>query len=191
MSIATRRAVLFIDNAYLSAVRRLQFESQRLNYLVLSNLLTAGYERLRTYVYDAWPYQGNPPTEQQRNLLAGMQSFVHAIEQFPSFEVRMGAQRPRGTDYVQKGVDVLLAVDMTSLALKRQIQKAVLIAGDADYVPVVDAVKDEGVSVTLYHAEGWQIDADGRKSKPYSAELWSACDERYPLTRQLIDQVKM
>jgi uncharacterized LabA/DUF88 family protein len=182
MSVSTYRAVVFIDNAYLFAVRRDEFQSTPIDYLALSNRISMGYQRLRTYVYDAWPYQGSPPTQHQSNLLGGMQSFVRAVERFPSFEIRMGKQRPRGTEYVQKGVDVLVAVDMMRLALKQQIQKAVLIAGDADYVPVVNAIKDEGVSVTLYHSE--------IKSN-YSAELWQACDERHPITRELIDQVRL
>ena len=182
MSAPTHRAVVFIDNAYLSKILRDEFNKERIHYLDLSNKISIGYQRLRTYVYDAYPYQDNPPTREQSDLLSGMQSFIRALEQLPSFEIRMGKQRPRPTGYIQKGVDVWLAVDMMRLALKQQMQKAVLVAGDADYVPVVDAIKNEGVSVTLYHS---QI-----KSK-YSWDLWKRCDERYPITRELIDQVKL
>jgi uncharacterized LabA/DUF88 family protein len=178
------KAVVFIDNAYLWRIQRNQFQSQEINHLTLSNrIISTGYQRLRTYVYDAWPYRDRPPTQLQSILYAKMQRLEYTLKHYPAFEVRMGTQRPReteyGTAYVQKGVDVFLAVDMMRLALKRQMQKAVLVAGDADYVPLVKAIKDEGVSVTLYHS---QISC--------SDELWEACDERYAITREFIDQVK-
>jgi len=66
-----------------------------------------------------------------------------------------------------------------------------LIAGDADYVPVVKASKDEGVSVTLYHSGAMQTTADGRQLKKYSDELWQACDERKEITQALVDKVKI
>lgn len=191
MSIPTHRAVVLIDNGYLSAILRDEFASTRVDYLALSNLLSQGYHRLRTYVYDALPYQSNPPTPSQSALLASKERFFHSIGLLPSFEVRFGKQRPRGTSYVQKGVDILLAIDMIRLSSKQQIQKAFLIAGDADYVLVVRASKDEGVSLTLYHSGALQTMPDGRQMKKYSDELWQACDDRYPITQALINKVKI
>lgn len=92
---------------------------------------------------------------------------------------------------MQKGVDILLAIDMIRLSSKNQIHKAFLIAGDADYVPVVKASKDEGVSVTLYHSGAMQTAADGKLRKKYSDELWQACDERKVITQALIDKAKL
>ncbi len=191
MSVPTHRAVVLIDNGYLSAILRDEFGSVRINYLTLSDVISQGYHRLRTYVYDALPYQSNPPTPAQSALLAGKERFFHRIGLLPSFEVRFGKQRPRGTDYIQKGVDILLGIDMIRLSSKQQIQKAFLIAGDADYVPVVKASKDEGVSVTLYHSGAVQSMPDGRKMKKYSDELWQVCDERYVINQALINKVKI
>jgi len=47
----------------------------------------------------------------------------------------------------QKGVDVLLAVDMINKAYTEQYDFGVLIAGDSDFVDVVNAVKDSGKRV--------------------------------------------
>lgn len=191
MAFSAYKAIVLIDNGYLSAILRDEFSSARIDYLKLSEEISKGFLRLRTYVYDCLPYQGSPPTQFQSQLLAGKQRFFHSIGQLPSFEVRLGKQRPRGTEFVQKGVDVLLAIDMIRLSSKQQIHKAFLIAGDGDYVPVVKATKDEGVSVTLYHSVGLQTMSDGRQMKKYSDELWQACDDRFPIAQALVNKVKI
>jgi uncharacterized LabA/DUF88 family protein len=182
---------VLIDNGYLSAILRDEYESARIDYLELSEEISRGYQRLRTYVYDALPYQANPPTSEQSQLLAGKQRFFGAIGRLPSFEIRFGRQRPRGIGFIQKGVDILLAIDMIRLSSKQQIQKAFLLGGDADYVPVVKASKDEGVSITLYFSATLQTNADGSQTKKYSDELWEACDERREITKELIDKARM
>jgi uncharacterized LabA/DUF88 family protein len=49
-----------------------------------------------------------------------------------------------------KRVDITLATDMLSHAHRKNFDVAVLIAGDADYVPLVEAVKREGQQVALW-----------------------------------------
>lgn len=194
MSYSSYKAVVFIDNGYFSALLRDEFNLARVDYLALSEELSKGFFRLRTYVYDALPYQSDPPDPQQSQRVASKQRFFQSLAQYPSFEIRLGKVRPRGNYYVQKGVDILLSIDMIRLASKQQMHKAILIAGDADYVPVVKATKDEGVSVTLYHSTGLQTipgDYSGKQVKKYSDELWQACDERREITQDLIDKVKL
>jgi uncharacterized LabA/DUF88 family protein len=190
MSQSLGRGVVLIDNGYLSAILRDEFASVRVDYLKLSDTICRGYHRLRTYVYDCMPYQADPPTEEQKQLYAGKQKFFQALSKLPSFEPRFGRQRPRAGGYIQKGVDVLLAVDLVRLSSKGQIQKAFLIAGDGDYVPAVKTAKDEGVSVTMYHSGAFQRDADGHMHPKYSNELWDACDTRLVLDDRLINQCK-
>ena len=76
---------------------------------------------------------------------------------------------------------------LVRLSSKGQIQKAFLVAGDANFAQVVRAAKDEGVIVKLYHSGGLQ-EVNGRMLKKYSDELWKECDEREPLTKDLIDR---
>lgn len=187
MSVSSERAVVFLDNGYLSAILRDEFNKARIDYLLLSETICKGYRRLRTYVYDCLPYQGNPPSIVQKTLYSGKQKFFNALRKLPSFEVRFGKQRPRSGGFVQKGVDVLLSIDMVRLGAKGQIQKAFLIAGDGDFAPVVRATKDEGVSVKLYHSGNFTTTSDGRSQPKYSNELWNECDEREIITKDLID----
>jgi uncharacterized LabA/DUF88 family protein len=190
MSQSLGRAVVLLDNGYLAAILRDEFAQVRIDYLKFSETVSSGYHRLRTYVYDCLPYQANPPTDEQKLLYAGKIKFFQALQKLPAFEPRFGKQRPRGAGYIQKGVDVLLAVDLVRLSSKSQIQKAFLVAGDGDYVPAVKAAKDEGVSVTMYHSGAFQADENGRFHPKYSNELWDVCDDRKVIDSRLIDPCK-
>ncbi len=191
--IATQgRAIVQIDNGYLSAILRDEFSETPISYRKLSDALSQGYFRLRTYVYDCLPYQYQNPTEEQRRLYSGKDAFFASLRKEQAFEVRLGKLRPRpGGAFVQKGVDILLAIDLVRLASKSQIQKAILVAGDADYTPVVRAARDEGVSIHLYHSGGDQTLPDGRKVRKYSDELWQSCDERTVIDPNLINSCKI
>ncbi len=60
---------------------------------------------------------------------------------------------PRSKSRGSKQVDISLSVDMLSHAHRQNYDIAVLIAGDEDYVPLVDAVKAEGHRVFLWFFE--------------------------------------
>lgn len=52
-------------------------------------------------------------------------------------------------DIRQKGVDMRLGLDFATIAFKRQAERVVLLANDADYVPAVKLVRREGIKVAL------------------------------------------
>lgn len=49
----------------------------------------------------------------------------------------------------QKGVDMRIGIDISSLSLKRQVDQIVLVAGDADFVPAAKLARREGVDFVL------------------------------------------
>lgn len=49
----------------------------------------------------------------------------------------------------QKGVDMRIGIDITSLALKKQVTKIVLISGDSDFVPAAKFARREGIDFIL------------------------------------------
>lgn len=49
----------------------------------------------------------------------------------------------------QKGVDMRIGIDIASLAYKRQVDKIVLVAGDADFVPAAKLARREGIEFIL------------------------------------------
>jgi uncharacterized LabA/DUF88 family protein len=52
-------------------------------------------------------------------------------------------------DVKQKGVDMRIGLDIASLAFKRQVDKIVLVAGDADFVPAAKLARREGIDFVL------------------------------------------
>lgn len=49
----------------------------------------------------------------------------------------------------QKGVDMRIGVDIASMAYKKQINKAILISGDSDFVPAAKLARREGIDFIL------------------------------------------
>ena len=49
----------------------------------------------------------------------------------------------------QKGVDMRIGIDISSLTLKKQVDTIVLVAGDSDFVPAAKLARREGVHIVL------------------------------------------
>ncbi len=52
-------------------------------------------------------------------------------------------------NFKQKGVDMRIGVDISSLAFKGQVQQIILIAGDSDFVPASKQARREGIDFIL------------------------------------------
>jgi len=77
------------------------------------------------------------------------QRFLDRLERIPYLEIKLGRLEPRGNTYIEKGIDVAIAVDMLSMAVKNIYDTAILVSCDGDYVKAVDAVKDTGRHVEV------------------------------------------
>ncbi|MCS6769693.1 MAG: NYN domain-containing protein [Candidatus Caldarchaeum sp.] len=189
------KAAVFIDGGYLEKLLKHYFAEKRIDpaanrevmvepridFLRLSELLCKGYERFRTYYYNCMPYQSNPPTREESERYSNKRRFIQYLQRLPRFQVRLGRLRKTASgEFEQKGVDVQLAIDLVELAAVRTIRKAVLIGGDADYVPPVKKARDFHVIVELYY-----------HSRHVSDELFDACDERTEITEELVDSVRI
>ncbi len=58
-------------------------------------------------------------------------------------------ERDFSMDVKQKGVDMRIGIDITSLALKKQVSQIVLISGDSDFVPAAKFARREGIDFIL------------------------------------------
>ena len=61
--------------------------------------------------------------------------------------MRLGRLVKTKEGYRQKGVDILMAIDMLTKAYENRYEIAILVAGDGDFVDLVEAVKDTGKRV--------------------------------------------
>lgn len=94
-------------------------------------------ELLRIYWYDA--ARDRVPTVDQR-----------VIAQLPWVKVRLGNLNARGQ---QKGVDAQIRSDLEALARHHAVTDTILLAGDEDMVPAVEAAQAYGVRIHLWGVE--------------------------------------
>ena len=143
------RYAIMVDVGYIyaSAGELLFSASSRREYRVDADKLIQALSRqaedqvrgelLRVYWYDA--ARDRVPTIDQR-----------VIAQMPWVKLRLGNLNARGQ---QKGVDAQIRADMEALARHRAITDAILVAGDEDMVPAVEAAQAYGVRVHLWGIE--------------------------------------
>ena len=147
---------------------------------------------LRTYYYNCLPYQSEPPTSSEQRQFAAKRKFFQALTRLSRFSVRQGRLAFRGNDsqgkpiFQQKRVDLMLGLDFALLSGKSQITHAALVAGDSDFIPVVEFAKQEGIVVWLFHGPI----KNKRGASTFARELWDVADERFELTQTFMDMLE-
>lgn len=182
------RLAIFIDAGYLFKVLSNELGGVKVDFEKLPGHITArvsaNVDLLRTYYYHCLPYQSNPPTPDEQARFGSAQKFHSFLDRLPRFQVRLGKLARRGPDasgsyhYEQKLIDVLLSVDLVQLSATKQITHAALIAGDSDFCPAVEAAKNSGVSLWLFHGQ-----------RPHR-DLWNIADERVLMDQTFIAGVR-
>ena len=149
-----KRLAIFIDggNLYHSLVDLLG--DAKLDYGKFVTKLSEGYELYRSYYYNVQLNQQDDP-----NKYKSQQHFHSYLRKLPFFELRLGVLRKRGDTWIEKGVDVKVAVDMISMAHRDQYDVEMLVSGDGDYVECVRATKDAGKHVINAYFVSSQSDA--------------------------------
>jgi len=171
------RSAVFIDNGYLSKVVS---DGVKIDFIKFCDLVCGDKERLRTYFYDCKPFRSEPPTEEERWKYAQYDKFASVVDKLPRFQMRFGKLRKnRDGTFEQKRVDILLAVELVRLSWSHQIGHAVIVTGDSDFVPAIEAAKDVGVITTLYHSR-----------RAVHDELLTSVDERYEMDDVFIEKIR-
>jgi len=154
---------LFIDGGYL----RSKFAAYTKRYYNLESLpdLAGLYEAMsgqhgptrhdieKIFYYDCVP-ESNPaasPSSSHSTTVRIDEQYVSEIRAKPRWHVREGrlvGERARGLR--QKRVDILLTVEMLSHAFAKNMSRAILIAGDDDFTPLVNELLRHGIFVELW-----------------------------------------
>jgi uncharacterized LabA/DUF88 family protein len=131
-----------------------------------------GYHKV--FYYDCLPAQKHNEAEsdyQQR--LALKTKLFNQLKELDKFHVYEGTARfrDRNKGQEQKQVDIMIAVDMLSHSFRRNMQEATLLTGDLDFKPLIDALVQDGMYVSLWYPKG-----------KANYELIDAADSKIPLT---------
>jgi len=140
-----RKVMVFIDGGYvrkgfikLVGHDRIDFQNlvERLRYRV--DLAPAMGEITRVYYYDAIVDATEDPQKHNEQ-----NEYCHNVGLIPNFEVKKGRLVKTGSgEYRQKGVDILISIDMLSKAFQNFYDVAFFIGGDDDFVDLMDTLKN-------------------------------------------------
>jgi len=142
-----------------------------------------------TYIFDALPFVPREnATQRQVNLRSAKKTYLDALQYYERIKVELGYVRPKRTTChncnsefyvpVQKLVDVKISVRLVSLAWAEIVKKIVLVTGDGDLIPAVEAVEPSGCIVRLEYVD--ELGAHVRTSKG----LIKACHEKHKLQKK-------
>lgn len=163
------RAAIFIDGGYfLREVREAKvapdYRNMADHFLAPLRKGVQTIDLLRCYFYYCAPFMSQEPTEDELKRMKTHEEFAREIEMLPRWQLRLGKLEKRWDGdkeyYEQKRVDVLLSIDLVKHATAGHISHAVLLAGDSDFIPAVQAAKEGGVTVTLWRGSYHTVHRD-------------------------------
>lgn len=130
--------------------------------------MAGGYDRI--FYYDAISAQDRSETiVDYRARIEREHEKFDKIRSFDSFHVILGEIKGRANKR-QKRVDVNLAVDMMMHTFRKNMGSATLLAGDDDFIPLVEALVREGMKIRIWYPP------------QATSELLSAADHRQPIS---------
>lgn len=161
---------LFIDGGCLRAElsrfsdRYLGGARPAFNYSRFAN----GHSKIFYYDGLPLPADASNPTAEENAKLEEMIVEHNELRSLSDWHVYAG--EVRGKKRRQKKVDILIAVHMLSHAFRGNMERATLLAGDLDFEPLLEAMVQNGMTVTLWHP-----------TKKVVPELLHAADRVKPL----------
>lgn len=180
------QTIVFLDAGYVSALSKYFGEGKplRVDLQDFAYVLSQDQNKkcIATYYYTAPPYQSTVPTEEERERKARYDKFIAKLKMKKAFMIREGrCQKKQDGSYAQKGVDTLLVMDLMRLPIDDPaVKHIILVSSDTDFVPVLEALRKQGIHVTLYH----YTDRIRRSQFSLSNHLLAACDKRVQLTKE-------
>jgi len=140
------RICVFIDGSNLYHGTKEVLPDAHVDIGKLITWLVKSRALVRTYYY-------NCPISPQHDPTAAkaQQRFFSALGRIPYLQVRLGRLEPRGGGFIEKGVDVSIAVDMLSMGVRNLYDTAILVSSDGDFASAIKAVQELGKHVEVAH----------------------------------------
>lgn len=96
----------------------------------------------RVFFYSARPTANHPSVSK-------INSFFSELEQLNHTALRYGKLVKRGTEFVQKQVDMLLGIDIAEISIKKFVNRVVLIGYDSDMSPALKLARCNGIQTVI------------------------------------------
>jgi len=136
------RVQIFIDGSNLYHALKAECQSTKLDYWQFSKLLANGRKLIRTNYYIS-----TIDATRSADTAISQQRFLDALRHVPYVTIRSRPLTYKNNIPVEKGVDILIAADMLTGALRDCYDTAILVSGDGDFAPVLDEIKRAGKQV--------------------------------------------
>jgi uncharacterized LabA/DUF88 family protein len=144
---------LFIDGGFIETLvpKAAAFFGMELSSSLDYRVISGGFQR--TFYYDALPSRKDNDADETFNTkFAAKLKLFDRVNRTPFMHTREGITRSRSTRRTleQKGVDILLAIDVFKHASLRNMSEAHIMTTDLDFFPLFEALRDTPVSVHLH-----------------------------------------
>ncbi len=136
------RVAIFIDGG--NMFHASNFLQVRINYKKLIDILRKDRWLLRAYFYTGIP-TGDLPKEYKEQWKK-QQGFLNELQNI-GIKVKTMPLKKTPEGYIEKGIDILIATDMISLAFRNAYDTAILVSGDSDFIPVIEEIQELGKRV--------------------------------------------
>jgi uncharacterized LabA/DUF88 family protein len=138
------RVMIFIDGSNLYHGLKSECGNAHLDFLKFSYLLANKRKLIRTYFYTS-----TLDAKREPDKAKNQQRFLNALREIPYVTIKHRVLLYKGTPPrpLEKGVDILIATDMLTNALRDCYDTAILVSGDGDFAPVLEEITRAGKQI--------------------------------------------
>ncbi|MFX1531325.1 MAG: NYN domain-containing protein [Promethearchaeota archaeon] len=132
------RVIVFIDNSNIfKGFRKYDIKA---DYEKLKNTIIGDRELHGILLYEGVVYPMSPEKK----------SWYEELRNRSGYEIKASFDKIASGGFIEKKVDIKIAIDIISLAYENAYDTAVLVSGDGDFVPVVKKVKEMDKNVEIW-----------------------------------------
>ena len=132
------RIIIFIDNS--NIFKGFRKYNTKADYEKLKNIIARDRDLKDIFLYEGVVYPISPVKKKWYNDLKNNSGYV----------IKASFDKITANEAIEKKIDIKMAIDIISLAYENAYDKAVLVSGDGDFIPVVDKLKEMDKPIELW-----------------------------------------